>query len=311
VSRDVNEGGWDRLRFGHKPLDSFGIGNMSVSGPLMTAAGALFGNTSLLQLLYNESSTMSPIDTLRSMCTHGNLPFSQLSDIGSVYEDPLKHCYDIETYALDDEDADREIDGLVGSFINTFKDPNDASDLIDMSMFVVNRAVLQKSVIGTGPLHTRHIYTSAGALFAKPKKSLASTIVISILITAQATGLVAAVWFSGKVPTWTATLDSMAVARIGKAMRDEDLPSLGPVTKGDREKLKAVNALVGVLGEDDQRDEDRSPMQQARRLISEDDVDTPANVSERLRLGLGGEGKIDRIHAPVQKNKKNRMKFWK
>lgn len=306
LEMDVNEDNWERLEFGHPSIDTFGVENMSVSGPLMMAASALFGNTSSLQLLYNESSTTAPIDILRNMCTRGNLPFSQLTGIAIFSESPLDPCFDIENRALDDEHANWEIDGLAGSFINKFGFPEDAVNLVDMSMFVVNRAVLQKTVAGTGPLYVRRIYTSPGTLFAKPKKSLASTIVISIFIAAQAAGLIAAVWYSRTAPTWTATMDSMAVARIGKAIDGDDMPPLGPVGDGDREKLQKVNALVGIVNHD-RAVVERPSIEQGRGLIPEDLADMSDNGYERLKLALGAPGRIERSHAPVKERKK---KFW-
>lgn len=86
-------------------------------------------------------------------------------------------------------------------------------------MFLVNRATLGKTIDGEGPLLAHEIYTAAGTLVAEPTKNLASTIVISILIGLQTVGLGDVVWYFRKASTWTATFDSMAIARTGK--RDE------------------------------------------------------------------------------------------
>jgi hypothetical protein len=71
-------------------------------------------------------------------------------------------------------------------------------------------------------------------------------ITISILIFLQSVGLTAAVWYSRKAPTWTATFDSIALAQIGRAMKAEDLLPIGPVSDKDRATLSEVNTLVGI-----------------------------------------------------------------
>lgn len=63
----------------------------------------------------------------------------------------------------------------------------------------------------------------------------------------QAVGILGLVWYIYRAPTWTTTLDAMAIARITHQIKDDGLiKGLGSrqPTKGEWECLAVVNALV-------------------------------------------------------------------
>lgn len=72
-------------------------------------------------------------------------------------------------------------------------------------------------------------------------------IVVSIFALTQVVRLAITVWYINSVPTWTPGLDAMTIARIVTAMRDGELPRIGPVSDGDRAKLRKVDTLVGIV----------------------------------------------------------------
>lgn len=279
-------------------------GLLTASGPLMMAANALFGNASFLQMAYNNSAATSPGEMLGIMCAFGNIPYDQVLSKPWISDDPSGLCYRSRREPRDDDRADDTISQLLATWTSYFGEAYSARDLLEIGMFLVNRAMLERTIAGEGFLYAREIYSSPGTLFAKPTKNLASTIGISILIGLQTVGLAAVVWYSRKAPTWTSTFDSMAMARLGRAMKDGDLPPFGPVTEQDKLKLRKVNALVGIVGSREPEDDgEASAMKPADQTTVHafDSESTSSTHPRKIRLGLGGEGKIDSSHAPPRK----------
>jgi hypothetical protein len=85
------------------------------------------------------------------------------------------------------------------------------------------------------------MYFSAGKPVLKPTMTIASMLGQSLLVFLQVLGRL--FWLdTSTLRRWTPTLDSMAVARISKAMEDDVLSPIGPVTRPMDEKLKGVDA---------------------------------------------------------------------
>lgn len=264
------------------------------------AANALFGNASFLQMAYNDSAATSPGEMLGIMCAFGNIPFDQVLSKPWISDGPSGLCYRSRTEPRADERADDAISQLLATWTSYFGEEYSARDLLEIAMFLTNRAMLERTIAGEGVLHAREIYSSPGTLFAKPTKNLASTITISILIGLQTLGLAAVVWYARKAPTWTATFDSMAMTRLGRAMKDGDLPPLGPVTDEDKLELRKVNALMGIIDSHDVEDDGgASAMKPADQTTVHafDSQSTSSTQPRKIQLGLGGEGRINRSHA--------------
>lgn len=120
--------------------------------------------------------------------------------------------------------------------------------MLMVSMYYANRAVLIKTASSTGSLYARSIYASGGTILIKPVfRGLASMIVLTILIAAQCAGLIFLAWYIYQVPTWASALDAAAVARIGRTMKDDELPPIGSFTEKDERKMKKVNGIIGVV----------------------------------------------------------------
>jgi hypothetical protein len=97
---------------------------------------------------------------------------------------------------------------------------------------------------------------------------------MSLLIGLQLLGLLRLTWYIYHVPSWTGTLDAMAMARIGARLGQQGL-LLNDGVSGDRERdaraLHKVDGLIGVVHVEDvdgQNDLD-TEMQQLRRVSSE------------------------------------------
>ncbi|KAK7017244.1 hypothetical protein R3P38DRAFT_2635099 [Favolaschia claudopus] len=227
--------------------DPFGTRNFNISGPLMTAASALFGNYSFLNIA-------DPVNNLTSnqlfalMCKNGGIPFALPIQLVNG-QDFSSYCsdYQIGYITRSRVVADSTIASALGTwFFNRFNATENAEYILDMTMFMANRAALNKAVTLSQGFNQRPIYTSPGTVLYKPTKSLAGTIIVSLLIGMQLVGLGWLVVYIYSVPTWTRSLDALAVARIGGEVPEGELPPLGPVTKEDERRLKRVDGLIGV-----------------------------------------------------------------
>jgi hypothetical protein len=93
------------------------------------------------------------------------------------------------------------------------------------------------------------VYTSPGYPVLKPVVSVAVISVMTILIGLQLLGLLYLTWYIYHVPSWTDSLDAMAVAHIGARLGQHNLLLAG--VSGDREKdareLQSVDGLLGVV----------------------------------------------------------------
>ena len=65
----------------------------------------------------------------------------------------------------------------------------DAKDLLKTTIFLANKAVLNKAIAGASSVLAREVYQSSGTLVGKPTITVPSAMVISALILLQAMGL--------------------------------------------------------------------------------------------------------------------------
>lgn len=285
--------------------DPFGVWYIPVSGPLMTSATALFGNNSFLHLVSDNATGMTPGQTLAVLCEHGGIPFTQLLGVDHLgNEGHLSNCRQIPTRVPFDEfeeHADASIDAVIASWFGMFQETYGAEYLLEIAMYLSNRATLNTAVSGTNLIYGREIFRSPGTMFIKPTMHLASVIVISIFVLLQVVGLAILVWYVNTVPTWAPSLDAMAIARIGRAMRGGELPPIGPVSDRDREKLRGVDALVGTV---DGGGRQGPPLREPAESGDQTGPDRPlidscvAGVARDLGFGLGAKGLITRDAVP-------------
>ncbi len=212
----------------------------------MTSAISLFGN----QSFFNTASTSvapanasftnaSSLAVLAQICRANRIPFTRL-DIDFENDQLLSSCYSKQK-------EDHEETSLIAFIYQWFAmfaaNPQEA---LSVSLFFANEAYLTKTAEATALMTARAIYTSPGFSMVKPDKALASTIAISILLFLELLALSYLTWYIYSTPTWTTSLDALAVARIGASLPAGTLPALGPVIRKDMEALRKVDGLVGV-----------------------------------------------------------------
>ncbi|KAJ7682004.1 hypothetical protein DFH06DRAFT_285334 [Mycena polygramma] len=283
----------DRTTLQSVPIaDPFDTSNFNASAPLITAASALFGNNSFLNFADRHNNLTAP-QLLTLMCQHGSIPFTLPLAI-QWSPDVADYCFgsEIAFNTQTTEAADSTLAALMGTYLfHRFNYTHNTEYILDMSMFFANRAVLNKAVMLTQPsFFERPIYTSPGLELVKPAKTLAGTIIVSVLIAMQLAGLGLLVWYIYSVPTWTSSLDALAVAQIAREIPEGEIPPLGPVRL---QKMREVDALVGLK---DRAGVSTGNLEEPghQRSGSETNVSLMGDKEVAFELAIGGPGLIRR-----------------
>lgn len=259
----------------------------------MVSANALFGNYSFLNIV-RDSPGLSALQTHAVLCEYGRrVPFTQILGMAGAPND--KHVIYCQGNAdgrdpRNEDVAVRHVDEVVASWASIFTDVADAEFLFLVSTFVANKALLEKSI--AGPIDRPMIFSSPGTRLTKPSLHVVSMVVVSALILLQAVGLGAMVWYIWRRPTWTAGLNAMALTRIGKAMDDDKLPPIGPVSEDDRAKLEQVDALVGISEGTNTYTPPVGEHLTVRGQLGIPLVELDRRAEDDLKFGLGAKGLI-------------------
>ena len=182
---------------------------------------------------------------------------------------------------------------------------NDTQNLVEVAMFVANRAILTSVSTDSG-LTGRQIYTSPGVVVPKPVLSRSSVIIMSILIGLQLLGLGYLTHYLYRVPSWSDQLDAMAMARIGASLHHQGvLPAIGPVSKEDLITLQTVGGLIGIVERSprhegsatefalpDMAAADDSAVELQRLTSSEEGRKSVEDDTTSVKLELGASGPI-------------------
>ncbi|KAI9872484.1 MAG: hypothetical protein M1830_001568 [Pleopsidium flavum] len=142
------------------------------------------------------------------------------------------------------------------------------SQCLDIGNILCKASTLTQTADATAERTARNIYSSNGYTTQKPTTSLAWIIIISILVSMQLAGLLYFGVYNCRSPSWTASLDALALARIGTSLKSGDLSPMRSI--GDRD-LEALNSIDGFIG-------------------LEDDDATGDSAEYGYRLGVGAPG---------------------
>jgi hypothetical protein len=249
--------------------------NRTVSGPLMSSMLALFGERSLVAS--TQASNDSTL-TASQICQSGRLPFATFTGY-----DRYADCRGVNNTIDDGSTAPGR---LMTRWINsTFNDApsnnrtffmHNPSNKLSASVFFANQAMLLQTVQKTQGVTARPLGTAPGETIQRPTGSLASLIVMSILVLLQLLGLLYLAWYIYSVPTWTDMLDALAVARITSSLDRGSIPGVGSLDSNDIDRLSKIDGLIGVVD----------------RFDEEPPVD--ASTGQSVELGLGASGLFHR-----------------
>ena len=245
---------------------------------------ALFGNTSFFSAI--ESATESNYtDVLRSICS-GRVPIPK--SIDSIV-DSWSSVLTAGSCAFIDSAVDRDpafhLAGLVGRFIQVFADAKATKAVVETAMFAANEALLATTARQGWESYSREIYSSAGYEIHKPVESVVALVVVTVLLFIQVAGVAALGLYNASFPTWTTTLDALAMAKIGGHLKGAGLKPLGVKDKDFLDRLAAMEP-EGVIG--------------AVESDADSEVGGKAPVSV---LGLGAPGAITRATGKPESSK--------
>ncbi|KAJ4296109.1 hypothetical protein N0V88_004811 [Collariella sp. IMI 366227] len=222
-------------------------------GPLTTSAMALFGNTSFFSAI-QAATESNYTEVLKSICS-GMIPFphsisffnSSYSLNSSSFIGP--NCAFVER-GRGDVNPDSYLSNLALSFVSTFHSNRTAEAVLETAMFAANQALLTTTASHGWRFYARSIYSSPGYEIHTPIKSTAALAVVSALLLAQVVGVVALAMYSVTSPTWTHTLDALAMAKIGRDLGGggAGLGALGVRDENGLGALAAVEEPEGVVG---------------------------------------------------------------
>ncbi|KAH6639115.1 hypothetical protein C7974DRAFT_305943 [Boeremia exigua] len=274
---------------------NLGIPSMywKASGPLTLSAVALFGNISWFNNVSKYSANKTHDSTTASgdqsswyrMCA--GMPFSTLSGLYGArwYFHAAGSCQS----SLENQmffGSTNQYDSLLKlryQWLKQFAPPTRSNDtgrleaLLQISASVTNQALLNHyaptvdhTLLGGGDFRGRKVYTSPGYPVLKPDVSVAVLSVMAILIGLQLLGLLCLAWYIYLVPSWTVSLDAMAVAHIGARLGQQDLLLTG--VSGDRDRdaraLQKVDGLIDVVNVEEGDYESDTELQQLSRPSS-------------------------------------------
>lgn len=222
-----------------------------ITGSLLTSVNAIFGNNTFFNTVAshsNQSSLDSPI------CPQLRRPFSGLYDdispetnstgpglTGSTWWSQISPDLDCDP----DSDANK-----YGIFLNAlfewlpnFRDPVKATAALTLATYYSNNAILNLV-----PNYSAvPLYYDAGFDMQKFAVPLPAMIIITILLAVQLAGLAFLALYASRHPTWTESLDSFAVLRLGASIA-EDVPLLSALQAKEATMLDEKAGWIGDTG---------------------------------------------------------------
>lgn len=233
-------------------------------GPLLLTLHALFGEGSVFRLaqdlaplVFTNSSSLNPEEAFYDTICHTRpFPFRRLD------ESMAKRCpyyypdKSISWASWADEKLFQLMRLLGGSdWLDIDFSGNDAKiKYIEMAMHLASQTLMEAA---TNPGYDNsfsgeevvQIWSMEADDVLQFKVSDTAMIVVSVLVALQAVGILGLLWYIYRAPTWTSTLDAMAIARIAHQIKDDGLikgMGLKHPTKEEWAYLAGVDALVGL-----------------------------------------------------------------
>lgn len=238
-------------------------------GPLTTLAISMFGNQSYFEVARNSTPDTAG-QAMFQICQPGTLPFSRLiqSEYGGTDPTP---CGFSEGWTRNGDgptnDNLRQL--LLWSFA-PLNNTNFASQMLETGAFFANRAVLRQTADATASTNARTIWSGSGEMILKPVVTNTGIGIISGFLLLQMLSIAILVLYIYHVPTWTDSLDALAIAKLMASLDTDDFGPMGPRDNRDIRALEKINGLVGVEDEEE------------------------LGQTGRIRLGMGAAGVIRR-----------------
>lgn len=219
--------------------------------PLMATAFALFGPGSYYALSQNISSRDPGSDSdpvLTVLSETCPLPFRYWWNTNKGY--PYNACitYQGGRWGTRAVRTMLEMLGGIGDNAASSKNWKRAESPMEAALQMANRVILNEAATDTD-YPAQIIYRSKSIPVRQFVISQDALIACSALLALQVLGILGFLWYAYRVPTWTDTLDSLAIARITHQLKDNGLlrgVGLRQMTMAELAKLKDIDGLIGL-----------------------------------------------------------------
>ncbi|KAI6852478.1 hypothetical protein KC338_g8883 [Hortaea werneckii] len=253
-------------------------------GPLMTAAIAMFGNSSFFATATNYKNDEAYNAFTADLGTRRPTRMEEICRAAKSTRDRLEDTLYAVLVRFSTSTLAFGIERPEGST------PPEASELLETAMFFANKELLTSTATQFWFDSGRKIWYSPGSLIIRPSVSPAALGVISTLIFLQVAALLALLWYIYAVPTWTSSLNSVAVAQLTRHLADDDLPAIGRLDDKLLRKLEELDGVVGVLQADEVVQEKERRASSASQGTEENAENASARQSNSSAGRASGEG---------------------
>ena len=226
-----------------------------VPGPFLTAILAIFGPNSFFTTTATSSNWTRTYSTLE-LCNQLRYPFTGLAASNQVISSPTQQDLSLDwtpSYTTLDcpptDPSDDPAPPLLRAIMNwmpNFGEEDRATAALTLATYAAGNAILN---IGTGGASTFYeIWTSPGTSIQKPVIALAGIVIVSLLLIIQITGLTLLAIYASRNVTWTSSLDSFAMLRLGAEIGRENMPAVSTMEAKNAKVLDEQKGWVGDIG---------------------------------------------------------------
>ncbi|KAK3375425.1 hypothetical protein B0H63DRAFT_482876 [Podospora didyma] len=237
--------------------------SLPTPGPLLVTLLSLLGEGSYFALTQNITDRNSQAANMLALLCPSMMPFRRVYSYFQTEANltPIPG----HTYTLDNclgikwtDETDWNIEMAQGflHLISTSPDlnyasyPNTSTEILESGMYFANQALLEASAIGRNGLSANLIFYNEGLKYRKFTISQMDIIAISVVLTLHALVMIGLLGYIYSAPTWTATLDALAIARLTPQLKDDGAIWQTGLKKVDVKfwrQMERVDALVGVV----------------------------------------------------------------
>lgn len=179
---------------------------------------------------------------------------------------------------------------------NIYSESRYVDSPLNTGMYLANQATLE--VAASRFTRAARIFEPYRILHAEgipvrtPVVSTAALAVVTVLLGLQVAGIVALLWYIYTAPTWTETLDALAVAGITRQLAEREggflrSDGLWVTTEKEFREMRTMDALVGVVDMADGESEGNPLARASDETIVVGGAPTPG-PSYTLRVGAPG-----------------------
>ena len=206
-------------------------------GPLGAAALALFGNTSFFA---SAASALTSGADEETVCRSLRVPFGHKYTLLNLKWKATPLACNVGTRLTD----------ILAEWLANFENPDKTRYALGASIFFASQATLNQAVVSSSA-PPRELFTDPGYPISRLRISVPAMVSLSALILVQLAGLFALAFYAYK-PSWTKSLDSFAILRLGASMAD-DVPLISSIESKEVQELTRREGWIGAVVEEEEK----------------------------------------------------------